>query len=97
MFWPQREGAGCQFWEWEEGYEQYLVDQKMVPQDYEPIFESTIIPHRIPIVGPKAKSEESMNEEQLKLLRKIEMLLQCLFVICVLVLVSHLYAIVKSG
>ena len=69
----------------------------MVPQDYEPIFESTIIPHQILIVGPKAKSEESMNEEQLKLLRKIEMLLQCLFVICVLVLVSNLYEIVKSG
>ena len=65
------------------GYEQYLVDRKMVPLDYEPVFKSTIIPHQIPIVGPKAKSEESMNEEQLKLLRKIEMLLQCLFVICV--------------
>ena len=59
-----------------------MVDQKMVSLDYEPVFESTIIPHQIPIVGPKAKSEESMNEEQIKLLRKIKMLLQCLFVMC---------------
>ena len=92
--WRQREGAGCPFWEWEEGYEQYLVDQKLVPPDYQPVFESTKLR---PIVEDKPNSGESNYDEQVKQLREIAMLLKYLILICGLVLVSNLYAIVRSG
>ena len=95
--WRQREGSGCPFWEWEEGYEQYLVDQKLVPPDYQPVFESTKLTQQVPIIENKLNYGESNQEEQVKQLREIVMLLKCLLLVCRLVLVSFVYAIVKSG
>jgi hypothetical protein len=97
FIWQQREGAGCPFWEWEKGYEQYLVDNKLVPPDYQPVFKSTKLPQEVPIVENKPNCGESSQEEQVKQLREIVMLLKCLLLVCGLVLVSIVYAIVKSG
>ena len=38
------DGGGCDFWKWEEDYEQWLVDNKHVPPSYQPIFQSTKMP-----------------------------------------------------
>ncbi|KAG0542353.1 hypothetical protein BDA96_02G096200 [Sorghum bicolor] len=92
-----RDGGGCQFWEWEEGYEQYLVDNKLVPPDYQPVFESTKLPQQVSIIDNKPNRGESRQKEQVKLLREIVLLLKCLLLICGLVLVSIMYAIIKSG
>ncbi|KQJ92686.1 hypothetical protein BRADI_4g45247v3 [Brachypodium distachyon] len=80
-----RDGGGCPFWEWEEGYEQYLVDEKLVPLDYQPVLESTKLR---PIVLDKTNFKE---------LREIAMLLKYLILVCGLVLASNVYAIVRSG
>jgi len=74
-----------------------LVDNKLVPSDYQPIFESTKLPQQVSIVENKLNYGESSEKEQVKQLREIVMLLKCLFLVCGLVLVSNLYAIVKSG
>ena len=74
-----------------------MVDNKLVPSDYQPIFESTKLPQQVSIVENKLNCGESSQEEQVKQLREIVMLLKCLILVCGLVLVSNLYAIVKSG
>ena len=74
-----------------------MVDNKLVPSDYQSVFESTKLPQQVLIVENKANCGESSQEEQLKQLREIVMMLKCLFLVCGLVLVSNLYAIVKSG
>jgi 2-oxoglutarate dehydrogenase complex dehydrogenase (E1) component-like enzyme len=94
--WQQREGGGCRFWEWEEGYEQYLVDQKLVPPDYQPVFESTKLPQQVPVVENKLNYGERSQDEQVEQLRKIVKLLKCVLLVCVLVLVCNLAAIVRS-
>ena len=74
-----------------------MVDNKLVPSDYQSVFESTKLPQQVLIVENKANCGESSQEEQLKQLREIVMMLKCLFLVCGLVLVSNLYANVKSG
>jgi hypothetical protein len=66
FYWPQREGDGCPFWESEEGYEQYLVDKKLVPLDYQPVFESTKLPQQVPVVENKLNYGETSHDEQVK-------------------------------
>jgi hypothetical protein len=96
--WRQRDGkSGCQFWEWEERYEQYLVNNKMVPSDYQPVFESTKLPWLVPIAENKPTCGETSHDEQVKQLREIVKLLKCLLLVCVLVFVSNLAAIVRTG
>ncbi|KAG2611539.1 hypothetical protein PVAP13_4KG106500 [Panicum virgatum] len=55
--------CGYPFWEWEEGYEQYLVDSKLVPPDYQLVFESTKMPRQVPIVENKPNCGESSHEQ----------------------------------
>ena len=74
-----------------------MVDNKLVPLDYQSVFESTKLPQQVLIVKNKVNCGESSQEEQLKQLREIVMLLKYLILVCGLVLVSNLYAIVKSG
>ena len=38
------DGGGCDFWKWQEDYEQWLVDNKHVPPSYQPVFHSTKMP-----------------------------------------------------
>jgi hypothetical protein len=57
-----------------------------VPPDYQPIFESTKLPQEVPIVENKPNCGESSQEEQVKQLREIAMLLKCLLLVCGLVL-----------
>ena len=68
-----------------------------MPSDYQSVFESTKLPQQVLIVENKANCGESSQEEQLKHLRVIVMLLKCLILVCGLVLVSNLYAIIESG
>jgi hypothetical protein len=74
-----------------------LVDNKLVPLDYQPVFESTKLPQQVPIVENKVNLGESRQKEQVKLLGEIVLLLKCLLLVCGLVLVSIMYAIAKSG
>ena len=74
-----------------------MVDSKLVPPDYQPVFESTKTLRQVPVVENKLNCGESGQEQQLKQLRVIVMLLKCLIVVCGLLLVSSLYAIVRSG
>ena len=71
-----------------------MIDNKLVSPDYQPVFESTKLR---PIVEDKPNSGESNYDEQVKQLREIAMLLKYLILVCGLVLVSNLYAIVRSG
>jgi hypothetical protein len=50
----------------EEGYEQYLVDKKLVPLDYQPVFESTKLPQQVPVVENKLNYGETSHDEQVK-------------------------------
>ncbi|KAJ1276822.1 hypothetical protein BS78_05G245000 [Paspalum vaginatum] len=34
----QRDGSGCDFWYWEDEYEQYLTDNGLVPLNYKRVF-----------------------------------------------------------
>ncbi|KAJ1255502.1 hypothetical protein BS78_K202600 [Paspalum vaginatum] len=34
----QRDGSGCEFWHWEDEYEQYLIDNELVPLNYKRLF-----------------------------------------------------------
>ena len=85
------DGGGCDFWKWQEDYEQWLVDNKHVPPFYQPVFQSTKMP----------QPEDGGQLEQLKYLtgiaREIVFLLKCLILVCALVLVINVYGIVKSG
>ena len=74
-----------------------MVDSKLVPPDYQPVFESTKMLRQVPVVENKLNCGESGQEQQLKQLRVIVMLLKCLIVVCGLLLVSSLYANVRSG
>lgn len=74
-----------------------MLDNKLVPLDYQPVFESTKLPQQVPIVENKPNRGELRQKEQVKLLREIVLLLKCLLLVCGLVLVSIMYAIVKSG
>ena len=74
-----------------------MVDNKLVPLDCQPVFESTKLTQQVPIIENKLNYGESNQEEQVKQLREIVMLLKCLLLVCRLVLVSFVYAIVKSG
>jgi hypothetical protein len=65
--------------------EQYLVDNKLVPPDYQPVFESTKLLQQVPIVEDKMNYGESSQEEQVKQLREIVMLLKYLLLVCGLV------------
>lgn len=38
----QRDGTGCQFWRWDDEYEQYLMTKGHVPDSYQPIFSSNL-------------------------------------------------------
>ena len=55
------DGGGCDFWKWEEDYEQWLVDNKHVPPSYQPVFQSTKMP----------QPEDGGQLEQLKYLTGI--------------------------
>ena len=37
------DGGGCDFWKWQEDYEQWLVDNKHVPPSYQPVFQSAMM------------------------------------------------------
>lgn len=74
-----------------------MLDNKLVPLDYQPVFESTKLPQQVPIVENKPNRGELRQKEQVKLLREIVLLLKYLLLVCGLVLVSIMYAIVKSG
>ena len=90
------DGGGCNFWKWEEDYEQWLVDNKHVPPSYQPVFQST----KMPQLEEHTKGDGGQLE-QFKYLtgiaREIVFLLKCLILVCALLLVTNLYGIVKSG
>ena len=37
-----RDGDGCSFWYGEEDYEKYLIDNKLVPPSYVPVFNKNV-------------------------------------------------------
>ena len=90
------DGGGCDFWKWEVGYEQWLVDNKHVPPSYQPVFQSSKMPQ------PEEQSKgDGGQPEQFKdlteIAREIVFLLKCLILVCALLPVTNLYGIVKSG
>jgi hypothetical protein len=83
------DGGGCDFWKWEEEYEQWLVDNKHVPPSYQPVFQSTKMPQ------PDRRPEQF--KDLTIVAREIVVLLKCLLFVCVLIASINLYGIVKSG
>jgi hypothetical protein len=96
LFWRQRDGGGCPFWEWEEGYEQYLLDNKLVPLDYQPVFESTKLSQQVPIIENKPNRGELRQKEQVKLLSEIVLLLKRVLLVCGLALCMQLSRVAES-
>ena len=73
-----------------------MVDNKLVPPDYQPVFESTKL-LQVSIVENKLNYGESSEKEQVKQLREIVMLLKCLLLVCGLVLVSNFMQLSRVG
>jgi hypothetical protein len=72
------------------------LTKKLVPPDYQPVFESTKLPQQVPIVENKLNYGETSHDEQVKQLREIVKLLKCVLLVCILVLVCNLAAIVRT-
>jgi hypothetical protein len=57
------------------------LTKKLVPPDYQPVFESTKLPQQVPVVENKLNYGETSHDEQVKQLREIVKLLKCVLLV----------------
>ena len=76
----QRDGSGCQFWCWEDEYEEYLITHGHVDASYQPIFASNmklvrsqVIPEHEANEGPRSpKAVQAVQDQILQKMNKLE-------------------------